>query len=126
MAIFAVAGLGPVLEVFTWPAGIATVGIVALDAAHLPRRAGVLPPQARRGAWQTLTAPALGLVGLPGCLYLLVENLPLLMGGSTSLRVGAGVLLVVALLAGPVPARLRPHAALDLATASHAGAAPQI
>jgi hypothetical protein len=71
-------------------------------------------------------APALGFVGLAGCLYLLVENLPLLMGGSTPLGVGAGVLLVVALLAGPVLARLRPNAALDLVVASRTDAAPQI
>ena len=48
------------------------------------------------------------------------------MGGSTPLGVGAGVLLVVALLAGPVLARLRPNAALDLVVASRPDAAPQI
>ena len=126
MAICAVAGLDPVLEVFTWLAGIATVGIVALMLltclAVLVFFRRLRDPR----AWQTLIAPALGLIGLAGCLYLLVENLPLLMGGSTALGVGAGVLLVVALLAGPVLARLRPNAALDLVAASRTDAAPQI
>jgi hypothetical protein len=57
---------------------------------------------------------------------LLVQNLPLLMGGSTPLGVGAGVLLVVALLAGPVLAALRPSAARDLVRAPRSADTPQI
>ncbi|MGY1671696.1 APC family permease [Geodermatophilus sp. SYSU D00710] len=127
MAVCAIAGLDPVLEVFTWLAGIASVGIVVLMAlACLAvivffRRTGV-----DGRPWHTLVAPALGLVGLLLILGLLVRNLPLLMGGSTPLGVGAGVLLAVALGAGWLLARARPHAARDLARATPADEAPLI
>jgi amino acid transporter len=127
MIVCAIAGLDPVLEVFTWLVGIASVGIVLLMAlACLAvlvffRRTGL-----DRRRWQTLVAPALGVVGLTLILALLVKNLPLLMGGSTPLGVGAGVLLTSALLAGWALARLRPEAARELTTATPTDNAPQI
>jgi amino acid transporter len=127
MAVCAIAGLDPVLEIFTWLAGIASVGIVVLMllacAAVIVffRRTGL-----DRRPWQSLIAPALGLVGLGLILVLLVQNLPLLMGGSTPLGVGAGVLLAVALAAGWVLAKARPNAARNLTTAAVADNAPQI
>ncbi|MGY1707668.1 APC family permease [Geodermatophilus sp. SYSU D00697] len=127
MAVCVIAGLDPVLEVFTWLAGIASVGIVVLmllaclAVLVFFRRTGV-----DRRPWQTLVAPALGLLGLAAILVLLVENLPLLMGGSTVLGVGAGVLLAVALAAGWALAAARPRAARDLTAASPADSAPQI
>ncbi|RFU22475.1 APC family permease [Geodermatophilus marinus] len=127
MAVCALAGLDPVLEVFTWLAGIASVGIVllmllaCLAVLVFFRRTG-----RDRRPWQTLVAPALGLLGLAAILVLLVENLPLLMGGSTALGVGAGVLLAVALAAGWPLAAARPQAARDLAAATPADSAPQI
>ncbi|MGY1690401.1 APC family permease [Geodermatophilus sp. SYSU D01105] len=112
MAICAIAGLDPVLEVFTWLSGIATVGIVGL---MLLTCAAVLVFFRRTKVdtrpWQTLIAPSLGFLGLAAVLVVLVQNLPLLMGGSTALGVGAGVLLLAALLAGPVLAKARPGAA---------------
>jgi amino acid transporter len=126
MAICAVTGLDPVLEVFTWLAGVATVGIVALMLLTCLAVLVFFRRMRDPRIWHTALAPALGFLGLAGCLYLLVENLPLLMGGSTALGVGAGVLLVLALLAGPVLARLRPHAALDLVAATRRDAAPLI
>jgi amino acid transporter len=127
MVVCAIAGLDPVLEIFTWLAGIASVGIVLLMAlACLAvlvyfRRTGV-----DRRPWQTVIAPALGLVGLSLILVLLVKNLPLLMGGSTPLGVGVGVLLAVALGAGWLLARARPQAARDLTRATPADEAPLI
>ena len=112
MAVCAVAGLDPVLEVFTWLSGISTVGIVAL---MLLTCAAVLVFFRRTKVdtrpWQTLIAPGLGFVGLVAVLVVLVQNLTLLMGGSTALGVGAGVLLLAALVAGPVLAKYRPEAA---------------
>jgi amino acid transporter len=112
MAVCAMAGLDPVLEVFTWLSGISTVGIVAL---MLLTCAAVLVFFRRTKLdtrpWQTLIAPGLGFVGLAAILVVLVQNLPLLMGGSTALGVGAGVLLLATLLAGPVLATFRPEAA---------------
>ncbi|SFE54051.1 APC family permease [Blastococcus tunisiensis] len=115
MAVCVVAGLDPVLEIFTWLAGVATVGIVAL---MLLTCAAVLVFFRRTRVdtrpWQTLIAPALGLLGLAAILVVLVQNLALLMGGSTALGVGVVVLLAAALAGGPVLARLRPDAALPV------------
>ncbi|MGY1694297.1 MULTISPECIES: APC family permease [unclassified Geodermatophilus] len=127
MAVCALAGLDPVLEIFTWLAGIASVGIVVLmllacvAVVVFFRRTGL-----DRRPWHTLVAPGLGAVGLALILVLLVRNLPLLMGGSTALGVGAGVLLAVALASGWLLARARPHAARDLTAATPADHAPQI
>jgi amino acid transporter len=127
VAVCAIAALDPVLEVFTWLVGIASVGIIVL---MLLACLGVLGFFRRtdldRRPWQTLVAPALGAVGLTLILALLVKNLPLLMGGSTPLGVGAGVLLGAALLAGWALARLRPQAARELTSATPADEAPLI
>jgi amino acid transporter len=127
MAVCAIAGLDPVLEIFTWLAGIASVGIVVLmllaclAVIVFFRRTGL-----DRRPWQSLIAPVLGAAGLGLTLVLLVKNLPLLMGGSTALGVGAGVLLAAALAAGWLLAAARPNAARNLAMATPADHAPQI
>jgi amino acid transporter len=127
MAVCAIAGLDPVLEIFTWLAGIASVGIVVLmllaclAVIVFFRRTGL-----DRRPWQSLIAPVLGAAGLGLILVLLVKNLPLLMGGSTALGVGAGVLLAAALAAGWLLAAARPNAARNLAMATPADHAPQI
>ena len=109
------AGLDPVAEVFAWLAGIATVGVVAL---MLFTCLAVVVFFRRNGLddrpWPTLVAPSLGLVALAFCLYLTVSNLPLLVGGSTTLATIVGGVLLASVLAGPVVAVLRPDAnALD-------------
>jgi amino acid transporter len=127
MAVCAIAGLDPVLEIFTWLAGIASVGIVVLMLLACVavlvffRRTGL-----DRRPWQSMVAPGLGVVGLALILVLLVKNLPLLMGGSTALGVGAGLLLAVALAAGWLLAAARPNAARNLTAATAADHAPQI
>ncbi len=127
MLVAVAAGLDPVLEVFTWLAGVASVGIVVLmllaciAVLVFFRRTGL-----DRRPWQTVIAPALGALGLGFALVLLVQNLPLLMGGSTALGVGAGALLVLALAAGPLLARARPNSARELVLATRADAAPPI
>lgn len=127
LVLCAVAGLDPVLEVFTWLSGVATVGIIAL---MLLTCVAVIVffrrTRADRRLWHTLLAPALGLLGLGGALALVVVNLPLLMGGSTALGVGAGVLLLAALGAGWVLAAARPTAASELLLTPRAEGAPQI
>ena len=113
MAGCAIAGLDPVLEVFTWLGGIASVGIVGL---MLLTCVAVLVFFRRTRLdtrpWQTVIAPGLGLLGLAAILVVLVQNLPLLMGGSTALGVGAGVLLLAFLAGGVLLARLRPATAV--------------
>jgi len=109
------AGLDPVLQVFTWLAGIATVGVVglmlftclAVVVFFRRTRVDVRP-------WQTVIAPTLGLVALAYCLYLTVSNLPLLVGGSHLAKIVGGILLA-SVLAGPVVAVLRPNASAHTA-----------
>jgi amino acid transporter len=101
VAVFAISGMDPVTEVFAWMAGTATLGVLALMALTCLavvvffRRTGVDPRP-----WQTLIAPALGLIGLLGCLWLTVSNFSTLIGGSTGLAVAIGAVLVVFFVAG--------------------------
>ncbi|MEU2349855.1 APC family permease [Modestobacter sp. NPDC049651] len=117
LAACAIAGLDPVLEVFTWLSGISTVAIVALmlltcAAVLLFFRRTKLDTR----PWQTLIAPGLGFVGLAAILVVLVKNLALLMGGSTALGITAGVVIVAFFAAGLVLAKARPSAAALTAT----------
>lgn len=108
----AAGGLDPVVQVFAWLAGIATVGVVAL---MLLTCLAVVVFFRRNDVddrlWPTLVAPLAGLVALGFCLYLTVSNLPVLVGGSTRLAVVIGGVLVASFLAGPLVAVLRPQAA---------------
>jgi len=111
IAVFAIAGMDPVAQVFAWMAGTATLGVLALMALTCTAvlvffrrtRADTRP-------WHTLVAPALGLVGLLVCLWLTVANFPTLIGGSPALAAGIGAVLVLAFVLGaawsrrPVPA----------------------
>jgi len=127
LVVCAVAGLDPVLQVFTWLSGVATVGIIAL---MLMTCIAVIVFFRRTRAdsrlWHVLLAPSLGLLGLTGALALVVVNLPLLMGGSVALGIGAGVLLLAALGAGWVLAAARPAAAAELLLTPRAEGAPQV
>ncbi|WP_186628770.1 APC family permease [Rhodococcus sp. BP22] len=109
----ALAGLDPVTEVFAWFVGVSSVGIVALmtitSVAVLVyfRRTTV-----DRRPWNTIFAPALGLIGLTVLLVLTIANLPLLVGGSRTLAALIGVLLVGVFLGGIAVAVIRPQAAV--------------
>ncbi|TDW29379.1 APC family permease [Cryobacterium psychrophilum] len=79
VAIFAVLGLDPVLEVFTWFAGVATLAIAILMAIT---SLAVIVFFARTGTdkriWNTKIAPALGLIGLAGSAVVIAVNFPML------------------------------------------------
>lgn len=108
----AIAGLDPVTEVFAWFAGVSSVGIVALmtitsvavlvyfRSTHVDRR-----------PWNTIIAPALSLIGLASLLIMTVMNLPLLVGGSSTLAALISALLVGVFLIGVAVALIRPPAA---------------
>ncbi len=101
VVVFAIAGMDPVTQVFAWMAGTATLGVLALMALTC---AAVLVFFRRNRvddrAWNTLIAPALGLVGLLVCLVLTVSNFPTLIGGSPALAIGIGAVLVLAFVLG--------------------------
>ncbi|WP_067722769.1 APC family permease [Nocardia yamanashiensis] len=93
IAVFALCGLDPELEVFTWFSGVASLGVAVLMAVTC---AAVIVYFARTGSdtrrWHTRIAPAFGLLGLAVAAGLIVVNFPTLIGGSTAL---AAVLLAV-------------------------------
>lgn len=91
--VFALFGLHPELEVFTWFSGVATVGVAVLMATTcLAVIVYFARTQVDSRIWQTRIAPVLGLVGLVVAAGIIVANFPTLIGGSTTLAV---VLLMV-------------------------------
>ncbi|MUL83542.1 MULTISPECIES: APC family permease [unclassified Mycolicibacterium] len=96
VGIFALAGADPVLQLFTWMAGIAIVAILALMVltslaiivyfrrSHVDTR-----------LWHTRIAPVLGSLGLIAITALVIENFDTLMGGS---RTVASIFLAAAIV----------------------------
>ncbi|MCE0538735.1 APC family permease [Kineosporia rhizophila] len=115
LLLLAGAGLDPVAEVFAWLSGAATLGILML--MFLTSVAVLLwfrRSRADTRVWQTRIAPGLGLLGLAVCLVITVQNMPLLVGGSTTLAVVIDAVLVLSVVAGLVLAALRPTASTTL------------
>ncbi|MDJ0396417.1 APC family permease [Rhodococcus sp. G-MC3] len=111
----AVAGLDPVTEVFAWFAGVSSVGIVALmTITSIAILVYFRRTRVDRRPWNTIIAPALGLIGLAVLLFMTIINLPLLVGGSSTLAALIGVLLIGVFLGGIAVAAIRPHAATTL------------
>jgi amino acid transporter len=111
VVVSALAGLDPVTEVFAWFAGVSSVGIVAL----MTLTSGAVVMYFARSrldtrVWHTVIAPSLGLAGLAILLVMTAMNLPLLVGGSSTLAGVIGVLLAGTFLGGAAVALLRPHA----------------
>lgn len=103
IAVFALLGLDPVLQVFTWFSGIATLAIAILMAVT---SAAVIVYFARTRSdlriWNTIVAPALGLLGLIGAAAIIFVNFPMLVGdvdGSGTPVFGVVSLLLIGLLA---------------------------
>ncbi|MFC4944754.1 APC family permease [Pseudonocardia sp. GCM10023141] len=119
IAVFALAGMDPVAQVFAWMAGTATLGVLALMALTC-LAVVVFFRRSRVDArpWQTQIAPGLGLVGLLVFLWLTITNFPTLIGGSTGLAIGIGAVLVVFFVAGALWARLRRDAVVPVPPAA--------
>jgi len=98
---FAVLGLDPVLQVFTWFAGVATLAIAILMAitsvaviVYFTRR--------KRGVasiWHTVIAPVLGLLGLIGSAVIITAYFPVLVGDVDAAGVPVFGALSLALIA---------------------------
>lgn len=101
MAIFALVGLDPVNDVFSWMSGLATLGLIALMALT---SAGVIVFFRRNRSdtrvWNTVIAPALGVIGLVFLLVLVVWNFTTLIGGSLTLALIFEAILVAAFVVG--------------------------
>ncbi|MEV0640911.1 APC family permease [Streptomyces sp. NPDC050619] len=79
----AAAGLDPVTQIYAWLSGAATLGLLLLMSLT---SVAVIVYFARHATahsrWRTLVAPALALAGLLGVTVLVVDNFPLLVGGT--------------------------------------------
>jgi amino acid transporter len=123
--VFALAGMDPVTQVFAWMAGTATLGVLALMAlTSVAMLVFFRRSRADTRVWNTLVAPALGLLGLLACLVLTVSNFPTLIGGSTGLAVGIGAVLVLAFVLGVVWSLRRPSVLPDPADPAAQPTAP--
>jgi len=103
LALFAVAGLDPLVGVFGSMAGVATVGMLIL---MLTTSIAVLVFFANRSelaagrSWRTRIAPALAIVGLIISMWLVVSNFTLVTGGSFDVSIMLGLVPVAALVIG--------------------------
>ncbi|WZH35425.1 MAG: APC family permease [Microbacterium enclense] len=80
-AIFAVLNLDPLLQVFTWFAGVATLAIAILMAAtSVAVIVYFARTRADRRLWNTVIAPALGFVGLAVSAVIIVVYFPVMVG----------------------------------------------
>jgi amino acid transporter len=106
-ALFAVLGMDPVLQVFTWLAGISTLAIVVLMAmtclavmVYFGRNRDLAG-----SAWKTRTAPVLALIGLVGACVLIVAYYPTLVGGGWGLSIALMATIPLAMAFGLVQGR---------------------
>ncbi|MBD8533534.1 APC family permease [Plantibacter sp. CFBP 13570] len=127
IVVFAVLGLDPVLQVFTWFAGVATLAIAILMAVT---SLAVIVYFARtkqdRRVWNTVVAPGLGFIGLVGSAVVIVVYFPMLVGdvdagGNPAFGTVSAVLLalivvcpVVGLVQAAYLRRRRPAAYADV------------
>jgi amino acid transporter len=81
IVVFAIFQLDPVLQVFTWFAGVATLAIAILMAlTSVAIIIYFLKTKKDRRPWNTIIAPALGLLGLVGSAVLIAAYFPIMVG----------------------------------------------
>lgn len=101
LVVFALLGLDPMLQVFTWFSGVATLAIALLMALT---SVAVIVYFARtmsdRRLWNAVVAPAIGFVGLLGSAVIIGINFPMLVGdvaadGSPAFGIVSALLLAL-------------------------------
>lgn len=102
VVVLALAGLDPVLAVFTWLSGVATLGVVVLMAltslavlVFFTRHRDIVG-----SVWTTKVLPFLGLVGLVAMTALILAYFPVLVGGGGALTIGLVATVPIALAIG--------------------------
>lgn len=108
VAMFAVLKIDPLVGVFGSMAGVATMGMIIL---MLSTSASVLaffnarPGLTASRQWSTRIAPILAILGLAGCLFLVVTNFTLITGGSVAVSVFLAIIPILAFGIGTVIGR---------------------
>jgi len=109
----AVLGVDPVLELYTWFSGAATLGIVVLMALTSLSVITYFRGKTDRPWLSTFVAPAVSLVAFTGLAILVIKNFPGLVGGS-AVAVALLTALGVALVAGSISAVIDKSHSRDL------------
>lgn len=108
VAVFAVAGSDPVLQLFTWMSGLATVSILLLMVlTSVAVLAFFARSRVDRRTWHTRVAPALGTLGLLGIVGLVLANFTTLISGDATLATVLLVVIAAAFTLGVVVALVR-------------------
>jgi amino acid transporter len=108
VAVFAVAGSDPVLQLFTWMSGLATVSILLLMVlTSVAVLAFFARSRVDRRTWHTRVAPALGTLGLLGIVGLVLANFTTLISGDAVLAIVLLTVIAAAFALGVVVALVR-------------------
>ncbi|MFJ6564238.1 APC family permease [Streptomyces sp. NPDC091412] len=101
VGLFAVLGLDPYTTLFTWLAGIGTVGIIGAQVvAALAIFVFFRRTKVDQRPWHTRIAPAIAAVGMIGMFIVALSSLDLLLGASTGLTALLVGLLALSAAAG--------------------------
>jgi amino acid transporter len=93
VGVFALAGADPILQLFTWMSGLATVSILVLMIlTGVAIYTFFARTRVDSRTWHTKIAPVLGTLGLLVVLGLVLDNFTLLIGGSSTI---AAILLLI-------------------------------
>ncbi|CAH0250296.1 amino acid transporter [Rhodococcus fascians] len=93
VGVFALAGADPILQLFTWMSGLATVSILVLMVlTGVAIYTFFARTRVDSRTWHTKIAPVLGTLGLLVVLGLVLDNFTLLIGGSSTI---AAILLLI-------------------------------
>lgn len=106
IAVCAVIGMDPYLKIFAWFVGLAALVIIILMATTCLAVIVFFRRHQDVRMWNTVIAPAIGLIGLVGAALVTVKNFPLLVGdvnsdgnpvfGAVSIGLLAAIVVVVA------------------------------
>jgi amino acid transporter len=108
VAVFAGAGADPVLQLFTWMSGLATVSVLLLMVlTSVAVLAFFARSRVDRRVWHTRVAPVLGTLGLLGIVALVLANFTTLISGDAALAAVLLVVIAVAFAAGVAVALAR-------------------
>jgi amino acid transporter len=118
VAVFVLAGSDPVLQLFTWMSGLATVSIlVVMVLTSVAVLAFFARTRVDRRIWHTRVAPVLGTLGLAGITVLVLTNFTTLISGDATLATVLLVVIALAFAAGVVVATLTRRRAAEHAEA---------